>query len=201
MTERIKVVLVGDSGVGKTSIIKRFTENENDFHNIQPTVGCEGTEFVMNNNGIETVLEIYDTAGQEVYQSLAPIYYRGAQVCLLVFSNNSVSSLNSIKKWAENVQNSNTNCKFLLICNKADLPEDPAITSQKVEDMRFDTTAIAKFHASALTGMGIDEIFEFIVKSDEIGRNQGYLGALTDEEKQRLAGGGLTYNNNNSQCC
>ena len=89
--KKYKVVLLGDSGVGKSSIIDRFVKGEIDVHNqvylslCQPTVGIDFLSRNLIHNGKTYKLQLWDTAGQEKYRSLVPAYLKDANCCLLVF--------------------------------------------------------------------------------------------------------------------
>lgn len=103
---QIKVIVVGDSGVGKSSILLRFVNDEfNEFN--EPTLGAAFLAKVHNyGNGQSVRLQMWDTAGQEKYKSIAPIYYRGmihskldSQVALCVYDISNRASLDVMKNW------------------------------------------------------------------------------------------------------
>ena len=79
----IKIVAIGNSGVGKTSLIQMF-ENGRSTENLKPTIGADFSNKEININGLIITLQIWDTADQEKYQSLGSAFYRGADCCLLV---------------------------------------------------------------------------------------------------------------------
>lgn len=90
-------MLVGDSGVGKTAIMRTFTEgNPNNIKNLKSTVGLDYGDRVVGLKGKNVLVQVWDTAGQERFQTLTPSYYRSAMGILLVFSVTDKSSFNSV---------------------------------------------------------------------------------------------------------
>ena len=100
-----KVVLIGESGVGKTSIIQRFITNI--FNPQQKTTG--GANFIekkMEINDFKIKFEIWDTVGQERFRSLAKVFYNNASVCIMVYNITSKKSFDALKEyWSEDVKN------------------------------------------------------------------------------------------------
>ena len=114
----IKVVLIGDTSVGKTSIADRFVNNQFSEFN-EPTIGA--AFLAKNLNNIR--FEIWDTAGQERYRALAPMYYRGASAALVVFDLTNRESFQNAKPWINELkEKGKENCIIILIGNKCDLP-------------------------------------------------------------------------------
>lgn len=87
----LKIVLVGDSGVGKSNIISKYTKNEFNFES-KTTIGVEFATKTVNIDGRNVKVQIWDTAGQERYRSMASAYYRGAMGALLVYDITRASS-------------------------------------------------------------------------------------------------------------
>ena len=105
MTESFKVVLVGDSNVGKTSILQRYAKDT--FRgDIEPTVGPQFMSRMveLEETGTTMKLQIWDTAGQEKYRSVTPIYYRDAAAAVCVFDVTSKQSLDDAGKWVEDLR-------------------------------------------------------------------------------------------------
>ena len=96
----IKIMLVGDSNVGKTSIMQAFCNpNQQEFRNVKPTIGLDYSERTVSIKGKDVLVQLWDTAGQERFQTLTPSFYRSAMGILLVFSVIDKSSFNSIELW------------------------------------------------------------------------------------------------------
>ena len=87
----LKIVLVGDSGVGKSNIISKYTKNEFNYES-KTTIGVEFATKALTQNGKNIKVQIWDTAGQERYRSMASAYYRGAMGALLVYDITRASS-------------------------------------------------------------------------------------------------------------
>ena len=119
--EKFKVVVVGDSGVGKTNLIKRFISNEFNLDS-KATVGVEfiSKNYKINNKIIK--IEIWDTAGQERYKSIASAYYKGAKGAMIVYDVTNKTSFNNVDKWYFEIkEKASKNINLMLIGNKTDL--------------------------------------------------------------------------------
>lgn len=136
----VKLVLLGDSSVGKSSFLHRLTM----FHDLnqpdlieysQPTIGASFQ--IINLNHIR--FEIWDTAGQERYRSLAPLYYRGAHSAIVMYDVTDHTSFLRAKEWIRIMSQHEPNCKIALISNKHDLDEH----SREVEPLQEDALAVA----------------------------------------------------------
>ena len=125
-----KVVILGETTVGKTSIVNvattgKFTENQ------LPTVSANFQVKNINIEGVNVKLNLWDTAGQERYRSLAPIFYRESDFIILVYSINNKFSFDSIHTWYENIKEDCINMPIILICgNKTDLEEERVIRTE-----------------------------------------------------------------------
>ena len=118
----IKIVLVGDSGVGKSNILNRFVNNEF-VHDSKSTVGVElnSKSFIINNTVIK--VQLWDTAGQERYKSLTSAYYKGAKGALIIYDLTKSESFKSVDKWFREIKDyGEKNVVTLLVGNKCDLP-------------------------------------------------------------------------------
>ena len=119
--EKFKVVVVGDSGVGKTNLIKRFISNEFSLDS-KATVGVEFISKNYNINNKIIKIEIWDTAGQERYKSITSAYYKGAKGAMIVYDVTNQTSFNNIDKWYFEIkEKASKNINLILIGNKTDL--------------------------------------------------------------------------------
>merc|ERR1712228_1103448 len=96
----VKLVLLGDSRVGKSSVVIRFVKNEFDQYKF-PTIGATFLTWGVSVGNYLVKFEIWDTAGQEKYRSLAPLYYRGASAALVVYDITNRESFENARKWIE----------------------------------------------------------------------------------------------------
>lgn len=123
----IKVILIGDSKVGKTNILNRLVNNEFNAKHI-PSLSLEYYNHSIKINNYNIRMQIWDTAGQEKTNSLISNYYRSAEVAIFVYSINDIKSYNSIQEWYKELINEgneeNSNVKKVLLGNKLDLEND-----------------------------------------------------------------------------
>jgi small GTP-binding protein len=121
--EMVKYILIGDSNVGKTSIMRQFCHRK--FHDKeQTTVGLDYGERIINISDKNVLIQLWDTAGQERFRNLTPSYYRSAMGILLVYSVTDKSSFNSIEIWMKQIkQFAVENIPILVLSNKADVKE------------------------------------------------------------------------------
>ena len=165
---KIKAVLVGEAGVGKTCIAERITKDEF-TQNSYATVGAANFTVPISIDNKNVTFTIWDTAGQEKYRSLTPMYFSGAQVAILVFditSKNSFIGLESFYELLE--QRAPSNCIFVLIGNKIDLENQRQVTKDEANIFSTKIGALFYLEVSAFSGQNIKNIFIDIVKSNLI---------------------------------
>ena len=177
-----KVVLIGDSGTGKSNLLSRFTRNEFSLDS-RSTIGVEFATRSINVDGKTVKAQIWDTAGQERFHSLAPMYYRNAQASAVVYDVTKASSFEKAKNWVKELQRqASPNIVIALVGNKVDLVSDATSsadtnetddeTPPKVErEVPFseaqqyaDEAGLLFFETSAKTGEGVLETFTEIAK-------------------------------------
>ncbi|XP_064962751.1 ras-related protein RABF1-like isoform X2 [Musa acuminata AAA Group] len=158
---RVKLVLLGDSGVGKSCIVIRFVRGQFDPTS-QVTVGASFLSQTLVLQDSTTVkFEIWDTAGQERYASLAPLYYRGAAVAVVVYDITSPDTFKKAQYWVKELQKHATpGIIMALVGNKADLHENRAVSSQDALEYA-DKNGMFFIETSAKTADNINELFEF----------------------------------------
>jgi len=159
-----KLVMLGDSGVGKTSLVKY--EIKNSFIcNRDSTIIFEHS--FKNFSVLEKTvrLQIWDTCGQEVYHSSMKNFYRSALCIIVVFSLESLDSFYKVNNWIQEIQENNTEDSILvLIGNKSDLTQPRIIPKELIEDYCKKNGIGNYFEASAKTGENVHEIFKNLVK-------------------------------------
>ena len=158
-----KVVLCGDSGVGKTSLCTKMKFPEKMLNTPSTTIGAEFSVKNIECSNFILMLELWDTAGQEKYKSLCKSYFRHGQVFLLIFDVTCHTSYASLSNWINEVlDKSLSNPLLIIIGNKVDLP-NRAIS--KAEARRFASTFNALyFEISAKDNLGLEELEGEIVK-------------------------------------
>ena len=132
-----KIILIGDSGTGKTSLINRYIYNN--FH--EKYLCTIGVDFMMKKVVLDdnTVikLQIWDTAGMEKYKQITSTYYRGAQGAIVVFDLSSQTSFNSVSKWVNDfkqISNPNYHQTIYIVGNKNDLVDKREVTQEDIDN-------------------------------------------------------------------
>ena len=127
---KFKLVIIGDSGVGKTNLVKRFISNSFDKES-KATIGVEFKSKSYLINGKICKIEIWDTAGQERYKSITAAYYKGAKGALIVYDVTNKFSFMNIDKWYNEIkEKANKDINVLLIGNKTDVVDSIEVTSE-----------------------------------------------------------------------
>lgn len=193
----IKVVTLGDVSVGKTSLIKRYVDNEF-YQEEQSTIGSVYMEKIINYGDSLYKLQIYDTAGQERFQSIAKLYYQKADVALLLYDITNQDTFDTLKNWnAEVMKNAPSKVIRIVVGNKIDLLEKEAIDQETAEKYAKNVNALFSL-VSAKTNAGVRTLFEKIcqeyslrfpivdpsVKSSHISLNNNVNG---DEKSSKCA--------------
>ena len=118
---KFKIIIVGDSGVGKTNLVKRFVQNVFSL-NTEATVGVSFFTSTYLINGKLCKIEIWDTAGQERYKSITASYYKGASGAIITYDVTNISTFNNIERWIQEIKDcASKDLILLMIGNKTDL--------------------------------------------------------------------------------
>ena len=156
-----KIVTLGDPGVGKTSIFRRFVEDNFDPNQLS-TLGINLSTKILKIKNKELVLKLIDTGGQEKYRAIAASYFRRADVILFVFDLNNSGSFESIQYWLDFFEENNTGTNIknkFLIGNKNDLEQK---VDQDLIDKLTEKNNILYMSTSAKTKHQIEQLFEYI---------------------------------------
>jgi small GTP-binding protein len=177
-----KVVFLGESGTGKTSIISRYLDRDVSV-TLSPTVGCAGRP-ISHSVGDKTVnLLIWDTAGQELYRSLTPIYCRNATAAVIVFDITVRDTYDQLSTWIADLRVIVEDIVLVVCGNKIDLEEERAVDA--IDAAAFSIEAKAAYvETSAKTGAGIDQLFATVVRvvSDQ---RPDLIESLTPDRRTR----------------
>lgn len=209
-----KLVLLGDSSVGKTSIVHRFVTNSFNQHTSN-TIGAAfiTKEFSSSLNSKKRLkFEIWDTAGQERYRSLTPMYYRNAKVALIVYDlNNFDDSFEKAKSWIDqlklNTGSSDGLIKIILVGNKSDLVD---LESEEIKSSLNDVELfgndldIKTFITSAKSGTNVIELFASLVNDLDMLFFENYYEHQKNNESNptqlNLLAASIS-KNNSLRCC
>ena len=156
-----KVVLVGDSGVGKSSILDMLINNKF-YTNVESTVGSafKTKEIEIGTRTIK--LNIWDTAGQERYNSLTKMYCRGAAAAIMVYDITKRDTFTNLRKWYQVVlESGNTEIQFAIVGNKEDLVDREETSLEEAQGFAHKIGAIFK-KTSARSNFGIDDLFQSV---------------------------------------
>ena len=192
-----KLIFLGDQSVGKSSILNRFYQDKFD-PDYQATIGLDFHSKNTEINGTTVRLLLYDTAGQEKFKSLIPMYIRDANIILVVYDITIKDSFIHTEHWVNETKDlKRDDAIFVLVGNKIDLEDQRAITTKEAEDFANQKGFIFQ-EVSAKSGDGIEDLFSNkifpemsrkfkIGNEEEDGNNgnEGQGGIKLEEEQQR----------------
>jgi small GTP-binding protein len=155
---RFKVVLLGNTGVGKTALVDRIS---NDVFTIShvPTIGAQFISVEMRVEGNQCILELWDTAGQEVFRSLVGFYTREAKGCFLLFDVTKQATYSDLPQWLSFIEENAPSAKIVLFGNKSDLVSAREVPGESAE-VFASTNRCVYYEGSAKTAEGVREAFE-----------------------------------------
>ncbi|PLW38743.1 hypothetical protein PCANC_19302 [Puccinia coronata f. sp. avenae] len=194
---QFKLVLLGESAVGKSSLVLRFVQN--DFQEYrESTIGAAFlTQTVKVNDQTTIKFEIWDTAGQERYKSLAPMYYRNANCAVVVYDITSSASLEKAKTWIRELQKqADAQIVIALAGNKADLEERRQVPTEEAQRFAEEENLLF-FETSAKNSTNVSDIFTAIAKKLplESAASRGPRGVAGS----RTGAGGVSLNQGEAQ--
>ena len=164
MSETIKIVLLGETSVGKTSIISRFASNS--FNpNTLSSLSAQFVSKTVEIDGKSLKLDLWDTAGQEKYRALAKIFYKDARVIIFVYDITNEKTFEEIKNYwyNETKENVEEDVIYCLVGNKNDLYEEEKVSEKEAQEYADQINAIFK-STSALSNTGIPNLFDNVVR-------------------------------------
>ena len=158
--EHFKIVMLGDTGVGKTALVERLSDDIfSDAH--FPTVGAQFVSLVMTVKDQKMVMELWDTAGQEVFRSLVGFYARDSAGALLLCDVSNQESFDGLAQWLTFIKENAPDAKIILFANKIDLADARVISSQKLQEFASKND-LTLFEGSAKTAENVQDAFETI---------------------------------------
>ena len=155
----VKYIIVGDSSVGKSNILLRFSRNVFDPGH-QATLGIEFANKHILYNNIDYLVQVWDTAGQENFRSVTRAYYKASAVAMVVYDITNEESFKNIQSWIKDCKDlAPKTVQMVLIGNKSDLEESRVITKERGEELARENRMMF-FETSALNGNGVEEAFQ-----------------------------------------
>jgi Ras-related protein Rab-11A len=194
-----KLILIGDSCVGKSNILLKYLKNQFN-ENSKTTIGVEfGTKnIIINNKRIK--IQIWDTAGQERYRSITSAYYKGAKGALIVYDITRKNTFDNIDKWITDLKlNGDKNICIIILGNKSDLIDKREINKNDgIKKAEMYKTAFLE--TSALNGDNISKAFDELIEQIVINNKNIFQD---DNENEIDKGVNLNdeKNNNKKKCC
>ena len=159
-----KIIIIGDTGVGKSNILSRYLKDE--FRDdSKSTVGVElGTKYLKIKD-IGAKLQIWDTAGQERYKSITSSYYKGSHGCFIVYDITNEKTFENVDNWFKQAQKeASKEVSIILVGNKCDLENERKISKEKGEE-KAKTLNCPFFETSALSKIKIEDIFTEMINN------------------------------------
>jgi len=189
-----KIVLIGDSGVGKSNLLSRFTRNAF-TDDEKTTIGVEfATRVIPMASGRNVKMQVWDTAGQERYRAITNAYYRGALGALLCYDITSYSSFSNIARWLSELRDhANRDVVLLVVGNKLDDEANREVSEEQAKQLS-EELALPLIETSAKSGEGVNEAFEdvakriyemaFMDKDNAINHDSGALDVNLDNQPE-----------------
>ncbi|KAI4154641.1 MAG: hypothetical protein LQ340_001546 [Diploschistes diacapsis] len=157
-----KVVLIGDSGVGKSNLLSRFTRNEFNLDS-KSTIGVEFATRSISVDGKTIKAQIWDTAGQERYRAITSAYYRGAVGALLVYDISKHPTYENVTRWLKELRDhADANIVIMLVGNKSDLRHLRAVPTEEAKQFASDNS-LSFIETSALDASNVELAFQNIL--------------------------------------
>ena len=179
----VRVILIGDHGVGKTSLVNWLQNDEEEMETPKPTVAAEYMKIEFHGaKGVQNII-LWDTAGQERFKSLGKIYYHGSQAGIFVYDVKSPASLSGLEGWiSEFRENADESAMVFIVANKADLVDvdsadfDEGREWAEMNGWRF-------FKTSAKTGLNVKQMFGAIFE-DVLRNSSGNFDVLEEQDRK-----------------
>jgi small GTP-binding protein len=205
-----KILVIGDTGVGKSNLLLRYVKNEF-AGDMRSTVGVEFGTKMMKIDGYEVKAQIWDTAGQERYKAITNAFYKGSKGAFVVYDITRKESFINIDKWIGELKtNGSDDILIVLVGNKTDLEDKREVLTEEVEK-KAKQYGIAFCETSALNGQNIEHAFDILIEQilkdvDKIKEKEN-KNNKNNKKKTKAKGIMLETNNSNnnknkkSKCC
>ncbi|KAF5837319.1 small rab-related GTPase [Dunaliella salina] len=172
----IKVLVVGDGGVGKTSMIRRFCKGMF-TDEYKKTIGVDFMEkpLFVDKLGEEVRFMLWDTAGQEEFNSITRVYYRGAGAAVIAFATNDRASFDAVASWKDKIEAECGEVAIALVQNKVDLVHQSAMTAEEVEGLAR-KLGCKLYRTCVKEDINVTEVFVYLAELHDKKMNSGRLG-------------------------
>ena len=191
-----KIIIIGDSGVGKSCLSLRATKNV--FESLySPTIGFEFMTFFIKVDEKPIKLQIWDTCGQEVYRSLISSFYNNSSLAIVVYSIDNEESFNNLEFWLNELKTKgNPDINLFLIGNKADLEDNRKVSKEAAQEFAENNKIKLFLETSAKTGFNAQNIFieaakllyeQHLKYKDRVSRLESISGTVPRESNQSNA--------------
>ncbi len=158
-----KITVIGDGAVGKTSLIKKYTQGSFQKDYIK-TLGAQFSKYDEEIEGNNCKLFFWDIAGQREFDFMRPTFYKGSKAAIIVFSHTDEDSFNHIEDWYEDIKNYTGELPIVLFGNKTDLVKEEDLDEEKVVKIVNERNFLGYYKTSAKTGSGVYKAFQAIIK-------------------------------------
>ncbi|KAJ3435121.1 ras-related protein rab-5c [Anaeramoeba flamelloides] len=201
--DRISISKIGESAVGKSSLVIRFVKGQFSLTQ-EPTVGAAFLTKKITMKNVNYKLQIWDTAGQERYHSLAPMYYRGAGAAFIIYDITSYDTFEKSKKWINELKKlGDPDVRIALVGNKIDLVKERVI-EKEVGEQYAEKNGLMFFETSAKTSENVDQLF--LEMTVQLENSKKLTKKIDNEFSDSSDEGSVTLSkvknhNNNSNCC
>ena len=160
----VKVLMIGESGVGKTCLIQRFFKSEFSLHHLS-TIAIDFKLKTINVDNSKIKLQIWDTAGQERFKGMTTSFFRGSDGIIISYSVADENSFKRINDWMNDIKiHAPNDVQVILVANKSDLKEERKITTDQGIELAKNY-GIPYFESSAKTGQNVDKLFEVMASN------------------------------------
>ena len=203
-----KIIVIGDSGVGKTCLSNKATKNTFD-DSYNTTIGFEFFSFNIKMFEKVIKLQVWDTCGQELYRSLITNFYRNASLAIMVYAINNKDSFDNIDIWLKELKiHSNPDSKVFLIGNKIDLENERKVNREQGEEYSNQNNFSLFMESSAKTGFNAQKIFieaarilynNYLKYNNQIDDKTSIFKPLKNDENNKLSSSNTK--NKNGGCC
>ncbi|KAL7744813.1 hypothetical protein ACLKA6_007107 [Drosophila palustris] len=191
-----KLLIIGDSGVGKSSLLIRFSDDTFSGSYIT-TIGVDFKIRTVMIEGLRVKLQIWDTAGQERFRTITSTYYRGTHGVIIVYDVTNGDSFANVRRWLEEIQNNCDVVNKVLVGNKNDDPDRKVVITEDAE--RFARQMdIQLFETSAKDNLNVEDMFLSITRQV---LNHKLRTASDEQQKDRIVVSNKKGNRKSNKCC